>query len=62
LRDTTNLEGALKPLEDALKNVGLITDDSTRWLERIPPRQEVDTRLKWAETMVRLYDVEQNVE
>jgi hypothetical protein len=31
--DYANLVGGMKPVVDAMKNVGLIVDDSTRWIE-----------------------------
>ena len=41
MRDRTNLEGACKPLEDALKAVGVIYDDDQHYLLRDTPRQEI---------------------
>lgn len=40
--DQDNLTGGLKPLIDAMRDVGLIRDDSPRWLDLIV-RQEKDS-------------------
>lgn len=41
IRDDDNLRFATKPLNDALKRLGLIHDDSRKWLEQTLPTQEV---------------------
>ena len=41
IRDSENLHFALKPLNDALKRIGLIYDDSMDWLEQPMPEQRV---------------------
>lgn len=41
IRDEDNLRFSVKPLNDALKRLGLITDDSTRYLEQPPPEQRI---------------------
>ncbi len=45
MRDTTNIEGSPKPLEDALVNLGVLKDDAQQWLERLPVKQSVDPEL-----------------
>jgi hypothetical protein len=41
LRDDDNLVGAEKPLYDALKRLGLLKDDSTKWVDRVRLPQAV---------------------
>jgi hypothetical protein len=43
IRDDDNLRFSTKPLNDALKRLGLIHDDSRKWLEQTLPTQEVST-------------------
>jgi hypothetical protein len=47
IRDDDNLRFAVKPLNDALKRLGLIRDDSRKWLEQPIPTQEVATDGRW---------------
>ena len=47
IRDDDNLRFATKPLNDALKRLGLIYDDSRAWLEQTLPAQEVSTDGKY---------------
>lgn len=47
IRDDDNLRFAVKPLNDALKRLGLIYDDSRRYLEQTLPTQEVSTDGKY---------------
>lgn len=47
IRDDDNLRFATKPLNDALKRLGLIRDDSRKWLEQTLPTQEVSTDGKY---------------
>lgn len=42
MKDKTNREGAMKPLEDALVNQGVLVDDKDEFLERAELRQEID--------------------
>jgi len=42
MKDRTNIEGSMKPLEDALVNMGILIDDKVEFLHREEPRQEVD--------------------
>jgi hypothetical protein len=42
MKDKTNREGAMKPLEDALVNQGVLVDDRDEFLERADLRQEID--------------------
>lgn len=41
IKDEDNLRFATKPLNDALKRLGLIKDDNRKWLEQPMPTQEV---------------------
>ena len=41
LKDSENILFSLKPVNDALKRLGLIYDDSMKWLEQPMPTQEV---------------------
>lgn len=41
IRDDDNLVAAEKPLYDALKRLGLLKDDSVKWVERARPAQMV---------------------
>lgn len=43
IRDDDNLRFSVKPLNDALKRLGLIHDDSRKWLVQEIPTQEVST-------------------
>ncbi len=43
IKDDDNLRFATKPLNDALKRLGLIHDDSRKWLEQACPTQEVSS-------------------
>lgn len=47
IRDDDNLRFATKPLNDALKRLKLIHDDSRKWLEQGIPTQEVSTDGKY---------------
>lgn len=47
IRDDDNLKFACKPLNDALKRLGLIYQDSRKWLEQPTPGQEVSPDGKW---------------
>jgi hypothetical protein len=47
IRDDDNLRFATKPLNDALKRLGLIHDDSRKWLEQVTPTQEVSSDGKY---------------
>lgn len=47
IRDDDNLRFSVKPLNDALKRLGLIHDDSRKWLEQTLPTQEVSTDGKY---------------
>lgn len=53
IRDDDNLRFAVKPLNDALKRIGLLYDDSRDWLEQPMPLQEV-SRDRLARTIVRI--------
>lgn len=41
IRDDENLHFAVKPLNDALKRLGLLYDDSRTWLEQPPVEQQL---------------------
>lgn len=53
IRDDENLHFAVKPLNDALKRLGLLYDDSRTWLEQPPVEQQVSPDGQ-ARTIVRL--------
>jgi len=40
--DEENLWASTKPLVDALVKQGIFVDDSRDWLERLPPREEIN--------------------
>lgn len=42
MRDKTNREGSLKPLEDALVNLKVLVDDRDEFLDRLDLKQEID--------------------
>jgi hypothetical protein len=42
MKDRTNIEGSMKPLEDALTEEGVLLDDEMALMERESPRQIVD--------------------
>ena len=42
MKDRTNIEGSMKPLEDALTEAGVLLDDEMALMEREAPRQIVD--------------------
>jgi hypothetical protein len=43
IKDEDNLRFSVKPVNDALKRLGLIKDDNAKWLEQPMPTQEVGT-------------------
>lgn len=47
IRDDDNLRFSVKPLLDALKRLGLIHDDSRKWLDHETPTQEVSSDGKY---------------
>lgn len=47
IKDDDNLRFAVKPLNDALKRLGLIHDDSRKWLEQTLPTQAVSSDGKY---------------
>jgi hypothetical protein len=47
LLDQAQLVGKLKPLVDALKDVGWIYNDNPKWLDERLPRQEQSRGLPW---------------
>lgn len=53
IKDDDNLRFSTKPLNDALKRLGLIRDDNRKWLEQPMPTQEVSTTGGWA-TRIRI--------
>lgn len=53
LQDDDNLRFCVKPLNDALKRLGLIYDDSREWLEQPMPEQRVSAD-KHVRTIVRI--------
>lgn len=52
IKDVTNREGSLKPLEDALVKAGVLIDDRDEFMERPPLRQEVDARFPRVEIIL----------
>jgi hypothetical protein len=57
IKDRDNLLFSTKKLRDSLKSLGLIYDDSIRWLEMPDPEQRVsDDGLAW--TVIRIQPVE----
>jgi Holliday junction resolvase RusA-like endonuclease len=53
IRDEDNLRFAVKPVNDALKRLGLIKDDNVKWLEQPMPTQIVGPA---TETIIELAD------
>lgn len=47
IRDDDNLRFAVKPINDALKNLGLIRDDRRQWIELAEPQQDVSADRTW---------------
>lgn len=47
IRDDDNLRFAVKPLLDALKRLGLIYNDSRRWIDLPVPTQDVSPDGRW---------------
>ncbi len=47
IKDDDNLRFATKPVNDALKRLQLIREDSRKWLEQATPTQEVSTDGKY---------------
>lgn len=56
IRDDDNLRFSTKPLNDALKRLGLIHSDARNWLEQSMPTQDVSATGEWA-TVVTIEDV-----
>ena len=52
MRDKTNREGSLKPLEDALVNLKVLIDDRDEWLERPDLIQEIDKEFPRVEILI----------
>lgn len=48
IRDDDNLRFAVKPVNDALKRLGLIRDDNRKWLDQPMPTQEVSPTGHWS--------------
>lgn len=48
IRDEDNLRFSAKPINDALKRLWLIRDDSRKWLEQPQVQQEVSPIGEWA--------------
>lgn len=46
-RDDDNIHFLSKPINDALKRMGLIFEDSTRWIDRARPVQRVSADGRW---------------
>lgn len=57
IRDDDNLRFSVKPLLDALKRLGLIKNDSRKWLEHPTPTQEVSMHKQWA-TVIEIEKVQ----
>lgn len=57
IRDDDNLRFATKPLNDALKRLGLIRDDNRKWLEQPMPMQAVSETGGWL-TVIEIAPVE----
>lgn len=57
--DPDNLAGSLKPVLDALKNVGFIKDDSAKSIELVPPKQVIG---KIEKTLIRIGPIEKEKE
>lgn len=53
ITDDDNLRYATKPLNDALKRLGLVYDDSRDWMEQPTPVQEQAPDRKWR-TIIRI--------
>ena len=64
IRDEENLRFSTKPVNDALKRLGFLYDDSRRWLEQPLPREEVapDGRDVTVIQIERVTDVERTGE
>lgn len=60
IRDEENLHFCVKPLNDALKRLGLIFDDSRNWIDQPMPTQAVAPD-KIARTIVRIERLEEVV-
>lgn len=56
IRDDDNLRFAVKPVNDALKRLGLIKDDNRKWLDQPMPVQEVSADGKYY-TRILIEDV-----
>ena len=55
IRDDDNLRFCVKPLNDALKRLGYIRDDSRKWLEHPTPTQHVSSDGKdWTIITIRI--------
>jgi len=54
IRDEDNLRFSVKPVNDALKRLGLIKDDNAKWLEQPMPTQEVGSGF---ETVIQIDNV-----
>ena len=52
MKDKTNREGSLKPLEDALVNLGVLIDDRDEWLDRLDLIQEIDKEFPRVEILI----------
>ena len=52
--DLDNLWGSQKPVLDALKNIGLIRDDSEEWLQLDAPTQVIGKERKTVVTLEAL--------
>lgn len=57
IRDDDNLRFSVKPLLDALKRLGLIRDDSRKWIDLPTPEQRVSTKGQWR-TVIEIEPVE----
>jgi Holliday junction resolvase RusA-like endonuclease len=57
IRDDDNLRFSVKPLLDALKRLGLIRDDSRKWIELPTPVQGVSTKGGWR-TVIEIEPIE----
>lgn len=53
IRDEDNLRFSVKPVNDALKRLGLIKDDNAKWLEQPMPTQQVGPAM---ETIIEIED------
>jgi hypothetical protein len=59
IKDDDNLRFSTKPLNDALKRLGLIYDDSRKWLQQPIPEQIVSPEGEWR-TVIEIAPVEGN--